>query len=95
MFFLTGGIGLENKIPNPAPGWLPASSWDELCRLNDLPAFAGIRDHVQSNVDAWKKFYDAKSPQTTPIPEPWASNLDTFRVLVVLRCIRPDKVGRR
>ena len=36
MFFLTGGVGLQNKIANPAPAWLTDKSWDEVCRASDL-----------------------------------------------------------
>ncbi len=43
LFFLTGGIGLENKHKNPGQGWLSDKSWDELCRLSDLTKFAGLR----------------------------------------------------
>jgi dynein heavy chain len=43
LFFLTGGIGLENKHKNPGQGWLSDKSWDELCRLSDLQKFVGIR----------------------------------------------------
>jgi len=43
LFFLTGGIGLENKHKNPGQGWLSDKSWDELCRLSDVPNFVGIR----------------------------------------------------
>ena len=39
MFFLTGGVGLENKLKNPAPEWLSDKSWDEMCRMCDLKAF--------------------------------------------------------
>lgn len=43
MFFLTGGVGLENKLANPAPTWLTDKSWDELCRLADLKAYKKLR----------------------------------------------------
>ena len=43
MFLLTGGISMENTHKNPAVDWLPQISWDEFCRLDDLPSFKGIR----------------------------------------------------
>ena len=43
MFFLTGGVGLENKIPNPDPSWLSDKSWDEICRMCEFDAFKEFR----------------------------------------------------
>lgn len=47
MFFLTGGVGLENKVPNPAPSWLSDKAWDEVCRMCDLPGYTGFRKDFQ------------------------------------------------
>jgi len=38
LFFLTGGVSLENPIKNKII-WLQDVSWDELCRLDNLPKF--------------------------------------------------------
>ena len=43
MFFLTGGVGLENKLANPAPTWLTDKSWDEICRASDLKSMKKFR----------------------------------------------------
>ncbi len=43
MFFLTGGVGLENKLENPDSTWLSDKSWDEICRMCDLPGYKGFR----------------------------------------------------
>lgn len=38
LFFLTGGINLDNQIINKI-SWLQDINWDELCRLDNLPKF--------------------------------------------------------
>ena len=43
----------------------------------------------------WRIFYDDRAPHEAELPEPWHSKLNDFQRLVVLRCIRPDKVRRR
>ena len=92
MFFLTGGVGLENKIPNPAPAWLSDKSWDEICRMCDLKAFRGFRKKFEADTESWKQYYDDREPQKAPLPAPWGEKLTDFQKMIVLRCLRPDKV---
>lgn len=92
MFFLTGGVGLENKIKNPASAWLVEKSWDELCRCNDLPNFKGFREFFEKNTQLWKEFYDNKEPHLASLPDPYNDKLNQFQKMILIRCICPDKI---
>jgi dynein heavy chain len=91
MFLLTGGVGLDNPHNNPTT-WLPAMSWDELCRLDDLPAFNGLRNSFTNEINAWRNIYDSSMPHEEKLPNNWESGLKSFQKLSLLRCLRPDKI---
>lgn len=91
-FFLTGGINVENPIRNPST-WLSKKSWDELCRLDELPAFRGIRDNFSKNTDLWQELYDSNAPQTHKLPGKWQDALSVFQRLLIIRIIRLDKLN--
>ena len=90
-FFLTGGVALDNPHPNPAD-WLPDKSWGEIVRTGEFPALAELWKHVQDNLEAWKKIYDSSAPQEMDLPDPWNLSLSAMQKLIVLRCLRSDKV---
>uniref|UniRef100_A0A8B9BSN7 Dynein axonemal heavy chain 12 n=1 Tax=Anser brachyrhynchus TaxID=132585 RepID=A0A8B9BSN7_9AVES len=90
MFLLTGGVGLKNKYKNPDPSWLPDKSWDELCLI--VSTFSS-RNNVTENIGEWQKIYDSKEPQSFPLPEQWNNTLNELQKMIILRCLRPDKIG--
>ncbi|GAB1599972.1 hypothetical protein Ahia01_000274700 [Argonauta hians] len=93
-FLLTGGIALDNPFPNPAPEWLSDKSWSEIVRASELPELKEFMNSVISYPVMWKKIYDSTSPHLCTYPQPFnvISDLDQ---LVILRCLRPDKIVPR
>eukprot|EP00899_Mesostigma_viride_P012092 jgi/Mesvir1/20884/Mv07961-RA.1 len=96
-FLLTGGIGLEEVPPRPEDpdghsAWVNDKMWGEIHRLSKLPAFAGLEEHFAHNLASWQSIYDSGEPHMAPLPDEWDTKLDAFKKMLVLRCIRFDKM---
>ncbi|KAM4737020.1 LOW QUALITY PROTEIN: dynein axonemal heavy chain 12-like [Anableps anableps] len=92
MFLLTGGVGLQNTVANPDPSWLQDKSWDEICRANELPALQGIKEAFINSSGDFKLVYDSKDPCSVPLPAPWCDRLSNLQKMIIIRCLRPDKM---
>lgn len=91
-YLLTGTGTGENQMINPSPDWLTQQSWMQILTLSTLPAFTGIELHIRDNIEGYKKIFDCASPHKEPIPGDWNSNLTGFQKLLLLKCLRPDRV---
>ncbi|RZF38666.1 hypothetical protein LSTR_LSTR003472 [Laodelphax striatellus] len=91
MFFLAGGMP-KKDIPNPAPSWLPVRAWQEILSLGNLPVFKDFAESFSENAKGFKQIFDSAEPQRMPLPGEWNSKLDDFKKMIVLKCLRPDKV---
>lgn len=88
-FLLTGGVALENPHPNPHPQWLSEKSWGEVVRASELPNLKGWMNDFGPE---WKELYDSTKPEVAPLPGMWDLQLRGLDRMVVLRCVRPDKI---
>jgi dynein heavy chain len=91
-FFLTGGISLGDQLPDCPAKWLEEKSWGELCRLSKLPAFKGLLETFDNHVEEFHNMYESQNPQEMAIPGGWEAKLNRFQKMIIIRCIRPDKV---
>ncbi|XP_029968156.1 dynein heavy chain 7, axonemal-like [Salarias fasciatus] len=90
-FLLTGGVGLDNRHSNPC-NWLPKKSWDEICRLDELESFTGLRRDMTHLRNEWRQVYDSPNPHQSEFPGVWQEKLSQFQKMLVIRCLRPDKI---
>lgn len=95
-FLLTGGVTVDKAVPpNPcgAGSWLSDKSWTELVRLSTGTEgrLHGMHMEFAAQAAEWKAVYDSPEPHLAAFPGS-LSSLDSFRRMLVLRCLRPDKV---
>lgn len=46
---------------------------------------------IESSGD-FKPIYDSKEPCNTPLPAPWGERLNELQKIIIVRCLRPDKM---
>eukprot|EP00931_Biecheleriopsis_adriatica_P059471 TRINITY_DN3558_c0_g2_i1.p1 TRINITY_DN3558_c0_g2~~TRINITY_DN3558_c0_g2_i1.p1 ORF type:complete len:4446 (+),score=1220.06 TRINITY_DN3558_c0_g2_i1:273-13340(+) len=95
-FLLTGGVSLEDPPPRPAD-WVPDRCWGEMFRMNKgKELYHGFHEKFAEELDIWKNVYDDVNPMKLLKDEakrPKAmEGFDALQDLMVLRCIRPDRV---
>uniref|UniRef100_A0A452S6P0 Dynein axonemal heavy chain 12 n=1 Tax=Ursus americanus TaxID=9643 RepID=A0A452S6P0_URSAM len=84
--------GLKSAEKNPDPTWLQDKSWEEICRASEFPAFKDLRKHFCEHITEWREIYDSKEPHNAKFPGPMDEKLNELQKIIILRCLRPDKI---
>ncbi|NWW95122.1 DYH1 protein, partial [Rhynochetos jubatus] len=90
-YLLSGGT-IKEMRENPAPAWLYERAWGDILALSSLKNFSGFAKDFAANLVAFKAIFDSPKPHRQPLPGKWEAELDAFQKLLVLRCLRGDKV---
>jgi dynein heavy chain len=93
-FLLTGGIALNKPAANPFESWLSDKSWGEITRLSELERTKDFDADFVEHQAAWRLFFESSEPYTHGLPGASAKFQDAacFERLLIIRCIRPDKL---
>lgn len=91
-FLLTGGVSLGEELPPKPADWISDNSWGELNRACKIEGFKGFMDHFCASIDIYKEMNDHQDPQEWEFPPQGQEILNKLRQLVILRCLRPDKL---
>ncbi|XP_032448113.1 dynein heavy chain 1, axonemal [Lynx canadensis] len=90
--YLLSGGSIQVMTENPAPDWLSDRAWRDILALSNLPAFSDFAHDFTEHLSEFQAIFDSPEPHREPLPGIWDEYLDQFQKLLVLRCLRGDKV---
>ncbi|EHB12979.1 Dynein heavy chain 1, axonemal [Heterocephalus glaber] len=90
--YLLSGGSIQTMTENPAPDWLSERAWRDIQALSNLPTFASFPSDFVKHQTKFRAIFDSLDPHREPLPGIWNQYLDQFQKLLVLRCLRGDKV---
>jgi dynein heavy chain, axonemal len=85
---------LKMESENPLPDWLPDSAWFAVCSLCDIEGFEIFAQNLSKDAPGrFKEWYNELSPEEAKLPLDWKKlEKQPFQKLLVLRCLRPDRL---
>jgi dynein heavy chain len=91
-FLLSGFSPTKVDVPNPSPEWVEVHAWAEISYMSGLPNFQGFAETFHENAEAWRAVFDSSDPPSVDFPAPWDTKLTILQRILVIRCLRPDKL---
>ncbi|KAL3667786.1 hypothetical protein V7S43_007337 [Phytophthora oleae] len=93
-YFFTGNTQMDLQKPKPlgSEAWLNDKTWANIVGLDVLPSFTGFSDAFGTELELWEVAYNSTDPAELLTSISAVAALDAFQRIIVLRCLRPDKV---
>ena len=91
-YLIAGGTTIPKQMPNPAPDWISDRAWTNILTIPSLPPFKTFAEEFPLNVQDFKRMFDSQEPHREHLPGVWNTCLDSFQKLLILKCVRPDKL---
>eukprot|EP01059_Diplonema_ambulator_P034998 TRINITY_DN8108_c0_g1_i3.p1 TRINITY_DN8108_c0_g1~~TRINITY_DN8108_c0_g1_i3.p1 ORF type:complete len:4672 (+),score=1974.47 TRINITY_DN8108_c0_g1_i3:105-14120(+) len=99
-FLLTGGRRrIVEQIPAGVSEWCTPAMWSAINSLSEvpgptgpgaMPSFDQLPEDIQQH-NRWKLWTEHVTPEGEKLPTDWR-NLDEFQRLLIIRCLRPDRL---
>lgn len=85
---------LTTAVPNPLKKWLPDKAWYSITKLIELEGFESFATNLSKDAPArFQMWYNELDPEDRALPLEWRSlEAQPFQKLLVVRCMRPDRV---
>jgi dynein heavy chain len=81
-------------LDNPLGDWLPNKNWGLVLKLSELEGFENFAVNMEKDAPTrFKEWFNELNPEDVKLPLDW-KKLDSvpFQKLLVLRCLRPDRL---
>jgi dynein heavy chain len=85
----------RSDVENPLGEWLPNTAWFSVQKLIELEGFESFAQNMEKDApNRFKEWFNELTPEEVKLPLDW-KKLDStpFQKLLVLRCLRPDRMG--
>ncbi|KAJ9446655.1 Dynein-1-beta heavy chain [Diplonema papillatum] len=91
--YLLSGASGKQDLPKPDAPWVTDQMWQDVAFISmSLPGFKGFSDGFVKNLDHYRNYFMCPAPHREPQAGEWEESLNRFQKLIVLRCLRPDKM---
>jgi dynein heavy chain len=78
---------------NPLP-WLPTAAWNSIQALAEMEEFNKFPADLQEAPTRFMEWFNHVTPESEKLPLDWARlDKEPFKKLLVLRCMRPDRLN--